>query len=67
MKADDIERSYQEITFGHDEPDIMYLSGKTLKYMAIQNGHPALADSEGNLIRDNELYCLMADGIWLVE
>lgn len=67
MKAADIEQKYQETLFGHDEPDIAYCNGKTLKEMAAKCGEPVSEDSDGNPIRDGELYCMTRKGIWLIE
>lgn len=67
MIADQLEQLYQSLMFGHDEPEMMYLTGATLKLLAEQNGHPATKDDSGQPIKDTELYCVTSRGIFLVE
>ena len=70
MTADNIEelyQSYQSVTFGYDEPEMMWLTGATAKYLAEQGGHEPPTDDDGKPLKDNELYCLTSKGIFRVD
>lgn len=55
---------YHEAIFGRDEPELIFGSGKWIKYMAEQCGDPAEADQNGNLILDDAMYILTKEGIF---
>ena len=57
-------KTYQEITFGYDEPQIMWLTGATVKELEKSLGNRIACDSNGDLIRDEELYVLTKEGIY---
>jgi len=68
MKAEAIERLYQKVVYGREEPGLAYLSGKTLKEMSAMWGDPITEDKNGNPIIDGALYCMMAgEGVFRVE
>ncbi len=67
MKAAEIERTYQEMMVGRDEPDVMWILGRTLKAMSRECGKEVSADTDGHPIKDEEMYCVTSEGIWLVE
>jgi hypothetical protein len=68
VKASDIERTYQETTFGFDEPEVVYLTGGSLKYFLLKIGDTATKHTtDGHLIVDSGFYCMTRKGIWLVE
>ena len=67
VTADEIEKSYQEVCFGYDEPDIMWLLGKTLKEFLRQVGDARTVTDDGHPIVDSEMYVMTRKGIFLVE
>jgi hypothetical protein len=67
MTADEIEKSYQEVTSGYEEPKIMWILGKTLKEFLAKQGGTRTATNDGHVIVDGEMYCVTDTGIWLAE
>jgi hypothetical protein len=66
-KIGDLELTYAQATSGYDEPEAMWMNGRTLKDLAVKEGHPILVDSDGNPILDGECYVLTPKGVYLVE
>jgi hypothetical protein len=62
----EIEATYKEITFGYDEPELIYASGQEHKRMASLCGVELTHDRDGNPILDGECYGLTKDGLFLV-
>lgn len=63
VDAKDIEQTYQEVTFGRDEPDLMVMNGKVLRGFDPSITH----DSYGQPIYDGLVYYLTAKGIYPVN
>jgi len=61
-----VEQTYNEIMFGREEPNVMWILGRTLKALAIEIGKPVTQDADANPIVDDELYRVTAEGIYLV-
>jgi hypothetical protein len=57
------ERTYAELTYGFDEPEFAWLTGKTLRLLTREMGDEATHDNNGDPINDDELYLLDKDGI----
>lgn len=67
MDANELEKSYQEITRGDSEPDVMYLLGRTIKEWDALEGVTRSETTDGFPIQDNWFYMVTRQGIWLVE
>jgi hypothetical protein len=50
-----------------DEVNALYLTGATIKRLAVQNGHVEPKDSDGCFLFDDVLYCVTNQGIWEVS
>jgi hypothetical protein len=62
-----MERTYQETTFGLDEPQFLWITGKTLRLLASESGQTISVDSNGDSISDTELYLVDSGGIFPVR
>jgi len=67
MDAHEIEEAWQRTMLGVDEPDCMYILGKTLKEWARNMGKPAEQTTDGFPIYNDEMYLVTHEGIWRVE
>jgi len=67
MKIADIEKTYREVTQGFDEPDVMWILGKTLKELARRSGKEVKADSEGQPIEDDAVYEVSERGTFRMQ
>jgi hypothetical protein len=61
---DDVEKTFSEVTYGHDEPEMMIGNGEVMKYMAGKYGEKLTHDSNGNEIVDTQVYILTVKGIF---
>ena len=60
----ELEASYQQIISGYDEPELMWMNGKHLKWLGQETGHPTTHDSNGDEIQDGLCYCVSREGIY---
>ena len=62
---------YEEVAAGNSEPDVMWMSGERVKFMARRHhgvtDTSKLRDIDGNRIRDYLCYALTSDGIIPVD
>ena len=65
MTNEELEKSYSEVLYGYDEPDVMYMDAAALRFHIEANGgNPDDArDIDGNAIRDGVVYALCVKGI----
>ena len=59
--------TYSEATFGREEPEVMYATGKHHKWMCRKLGVPEPRDVNGFPLVDGEVYELTKTGFRLVE
>lgn len=62
-----MDASYQTATFGLDEPEFMWLTGRTIKFLASELHEAVRNDVDGNELVDGQLYLLDKEGIHPVE
>ena len=61
------ERTYQEATFGRDEPQVMYVYGDTLLDLLQKVGDRRTRTNDGRAIVSQGYYEVSREGIVLVE
>jgi len=67
MKMADIEKTYREVTQGFDEPEVIWILGKTLKEMARRLEKEVKADSDGRPIEDGAMYEVSERGTFRMQ
>lgn len=68
MQADKIETLYRKLVRQGQREEIQYVSGATLRRMAIIAGHRlSVTTTEGHAIQPAELYAISASGIYRVD
>jgi len=61
------EQIYSEVTFGRDEPEVIWILGKTLKEMARRLEKEVKADSDGQPIEDGAMYEISERGTFRMQ
>lgn len=63
----EIEKTYRQTVCGYDEPDLMWLTGATLRLLLAESGELDARDTDGNALAHGELYCVSARGLTRVK